>query len=132
VPPREGVYAASKAALDAWSEGLWHDLAGSGVHVAIVHPGPIETEIWAKRQEQSGYAGRRWPAADVAEAIAAAIERRRHEVVVPARNPALIAARLTRRLAPRALRYAMQRIDPVPSGAFDAPPRDDHRRSGGP
>jgi short-subunit dehydrogenase len=131
VPPREGVYAASKAALDAWSEGLWHDLAGSGVHVALVHPGPIETEIWAKRQEQSGYRGKRWPASDVADAIVRAIERRRHDVVVPPRNPALVAARVLRRLAPGALRFAMQRVDPVPSGAFDAPARDGQQRGGG-
>ena len=33
VPPREGLYAASKAALDAFTAGLWNDLAGSDVHV---------------------------------------------------------------------------------------------------
>jgi short-subunit dehydrogenase len=119
VPPREGAYAASKAALCAWSEGLWHDLAGSGVHVALVHPGPIETEIWAKRQEQSGYAGRRWPATDVADAIVRAIEKRRYESVVPAHNPGLVAARVLRRIAPGLLRFAMGRLDPVPGDAFD-------------
>ena len=34
--------------MNAFSEGLWHDLAGSGIHVAIVNPGPIDTEIWEK------------------------------------------------------------------------------------
>ena len=80
VPPREGVYAASKAALNAWTEGLWLDLAGSEIHVALVVPGPIDTEIWNKRQEQSGYAGRRWPASDVADAVLDAIERDRREI----------------------------------------------------
>ena len=118
VPPREGIYAASKAALDKWSEGLWNDLAGSGVHVTLVHPGPIETEIWEKRQEQSGYAGKRWPASDVARAIEGAIERRRHQVVVPARNPALVAARVLRHVAPGLLRTSMRRLDPPPR-SFD-------------
>ena len=54
-PPRETIYAASKAALNAWSEGLWHDLHGSGVHVAIVNPGAIETEIWGKLDEPAAY-----------------------------------------------------------------------------
>lgn len=120
VPPREGVYAASKAALDAWSEGLWHDLAGSGIHVAIVRPGPIDTEIWAKRQEPSGYSGKRWPARDVADAIVRAVERRRYEVTVPARSPALVAARAIRWLAPGLIRFGMKRLDPVPRGAFAA------------
>lgn len=119
VPPREGAYAASKAALCAWSEGLWSDLAGSGIHVALVHPGPIDTEIWEKRQEQSGYRGRRWPARAVADAIVRAVERRQHEVVVPGRNPGLVAARWMRRLAPGLLRFGMGRMDPVPTGVFD-------------
>jgi short-subunit dehydrogenase len=119
VPPREGVYAASKAALNAWTEGLWLDLAGSGVHVALVHPGPIDTEIWDKRQEQSGYTGKRWPARDVADAILRSIETQRHEVVVP-RSAGLVVARWLRRLAPSLLRASMAKIDPVPAGALDA------------
>ncbi len=118
VPPREGVYAASKAALDAWSEGLWLDLAGSGIHVALVRPGPIDTEIWDKRQQQSGYRGKRWPARDVADAVLAAIEASEHEVMVPRRNPSLLAARFLRRIAPRFLRWSMARMDPVPTDAI--------------
>ena len=118
VPPREGVYAASKAALNAFSEGLWLDLAGSKIHVALIHPGPIDTEIWDKRQEQSGYRGRRWPASDVADAVLEAIERDRHEIVVPRRNPGLVAARWLRRIAPGLLRWVMGRLDPVPADAI--------------
>jgi short-subunit dehydrogenase len=118
VPPREGVYAASKAALDAWSEGLWLDLAGSKIHVALVRPGPIDTEIWAKRQQQSGYRGKRWPATDVADAVLDAIERNEHEVMVPHRNAGLVVARWLRRLAPGFLRWTMGRMDPVPADAI--------------
>jgi short-subunit dehydrogenase len=119
VPPREGVYAASKAALNAWSEGLALDLGGSGIHVALVHPGPIDTEIWDKRQEQSGYRGRRWPAREVADAVIEAIERRRHEMLVPRRNAGLVAARWLRRLAPGLLRWSLGRLDPVPADAVE-------------
>jgi len=118
VPPREGVYAASKAALDAWSEGLWLDLAGSKIHVALVHPGPIDTEIWDKRQQQSGYRGRRWPASDVAGAVLDAIERSEHEVMVPRGNVGLVVARWLRRIAPGLLRWTMGRMDPVPADAI--------------
>ena len=118
VPPREGVYAASKAALDAWSEGLWLDLAGSKIHVALVRPGPIDTEIWDKRQQQSGYRGKRWPAHDVAEAVLEAIESSQHEVMVPRRNPGLIVASWLRRIAPGLLRWSLARLDPVPEDAL--------------
>ena len=119
VPPREGIYAASKAAMNAWSEGLWLDLAGSGIHVALVYPGPIDTEIWNKRQEQSGYRGKRWPANDVADAVLEAIERGRREIVVPRRNVGLVAARWLRRLAPGLLRWSLGRLDPVPVDAIE-------------
>jgi len=119
VPPREGVYAASKAALNAWTEGLWLDLAGSKIHVALLYPGPIDTEIWDKRQEQSGYRGRRWPAREVADAVIEAIERRRHEMLVPRRNAGLVAARWLRRLAPGLLRWSLGRLDPVPADAVE-------------
>src|SRR5207249_1778776 len=42
-PPREAMYAASKAAMNAFSEGLWSDLAGSNIHVAIANRGPTRT-----------------------------------------------------------------------------------------
>jgi len=118
VPPREGIYAASKAALDAWSEGLWLDLAGSKIHVAVVRPGPIDTEIWDKRQQQSGYRGKRWPVSGVADAVLAAIERSEHEVTVPRRNPGLVVARWLRHVAPGLLRWTMGRMDPVPADAI--------------
>src|SRR5437867_13446268 len=50
-PPREAIYAASKAAMNAFSEGLWNDLVGANIHVGVVNPGPIDTEIWLKEDE---------------------------------------------------------------------------------
>jgi NAD(P)-dependent dehydrogenase (short-subunit alcohol dehydrogenase family) len=45
-PPRESAYAASKAAISAFSESLSVDLDGSGVSVHIVNPGIIDTELF--------------------------------------------------------------------------------------
>jgi len=119
-PPREGLYAASKAALDAFTAGLWNDLAGSAVHVGLVVPGAIDTEIWQKEDEPPGFSGRKHPPEIVVRAILAVIERRRHEVTAPARDPGLVAARLLRWLAPGLLRRGMARMEPVPPALLDA------------
>lgn len=119
-PPREGLYAASKAALDAWSAGLWNDLAGSDVHVGLVVPGAIDTEIWDKEDEPPGFSGRKHPPEIVVRAILRVIEERRHEVVAPARDPGLVTARLLRALAPGLLRRGMARMEPVPAALLAA------------
>lgn len=124
VPPREAVYAASKAALTAFSEGLWSDLHGTGVHVGLVTPGAIDTEIWGKREEQTGYRGRLHPPGIVTDAILEVIDRRRHEILVPRRSPSLASARFLRLLAPGLLRRALRRIDPVPPPPVRPDPPD--------
>lgn len=43
--PYRGAYCASKFALEALSDAMRHELAGSGVHVAIIQPGPIRTRF---------------------------------------------------------------------------------------
>lgn len=118
-PPRESVYAASKAALNAFSAGLWSDLAGSGIHVGLVNPGAIDTEIWSKADEAFAFDGRKHPPAIVVDAIFECIERRRHEITVPRRSPSLLAARLLRQAAPGLLRHGMSRFDPVPEDVID-------------
>lgn len=119
VPPHEALYAATKAAMNAFTEGLWSDLRGSGVHAALVHPGPIDTEIWDKGEQPHRYAGRRYPAEDVAEAIAWVVEKRKHEVTVPRRSPPLLAARLLRLVAPGVLRAGMARMDAVSAAELE-------------
>jgi len=118
-PPREGIYAASKAAMNAFSEGLWNDLAGSNIHVAIVNPGPIDTEIWEKEDEPPTYSGPKYPPEIVTAAIFEAIERRRHEITVPRRSPMLVTARLLRLFFPSLLRYGMAKTDPVPADVIE-------------
>jgi short-subunit dehydrogenase len=116
-PPRETVYAASKFALTGFTEGLWLDLAGSGIHATVVHVGPIDTEIWHKTDEPTAYQGRKLPASAVSVAILRAIERRRHEVWVPG---ALRVAWWFRLLAPGLFRWGASRFDPVPADVIAA------------
>jgi short-subunit dehydrogenase len=114
-PPREALYAASKAAMNAFSEGLWNDLDGSNIHVALINPGPIDTEIWLKEDEPPAFQGYKYPPSIVTDAIFDAIENRRFEMTVPRRNPMLMTARALRLLSPSLLRLGMKRTDPVPS-----------------
>jgi short-subunit dehydrogenase len=116
-PPRESAYAASKFALTGFTEGLWLDLAGSGIHAAVIHVGPIDTEIWQKTDEPTAYRGRKLPPSAVSAAIFRAIERRQHEVWVPG---ALRLAWWLRLLAPRLFRWGAARFDPVPADVIAA------------
>jgi short-subunit dehydrogenase len=129
VPTHETLYAASKCALNGFSEGLWNELAGSNIHVALIHPGPIDTEIWGKGDHPDGYRGKKFPPELVADAILDAIERRRHELTVPRRNLQLMVARLLRLVAPSLLRAGVRRMDPVPPEALAAA-RERAQRSG--
>jgi short-subunit dehydrogenase len=113
-PPREPLYAASKAAMNSFSEGLWNDLAGSNIHVAVINPGAIDTEIWDKEDEPIPSPGKKHPPSVVVNAIFEAIEKRRHEIMAPKRDPQLIAARFLRLVFPRVLRLGMARHEPVP------------------
>ena len=113
-PPRETIYAASKAAMNAFSEGMWNDLAGANIHVAIVNPGPIDTEIWLKEDEPVAFHGRKYPPELITQAIFEVIEKRRHELTVPRRSPPLLLARFMRLFVPSVLRAALARFDPVP------------------
>ncbi|MBM3260479.1 MAG: SDR family NAD(P)-dependent oxidoreductase [Candidatus Sericytochromatia bacterium] len=51
--PYFGAYAASKWALEAFSDALRLELAPQGVRVVCVQPGAIATPIWEKSLEQS-------------------------------------------------------------------------------
>jgi NAD(P)-dependent dehydrogenase (short-subunit alcohol dehydrogenase family) len=120
VPPREAIYAASKAAMNSFTESLWSDLAGSNIHAALIHTGPIDTEIWQKMDEPPGYEGRRHPPRVVVDAIFEAIEKRRFEVTAPRWSLPLAAARLLRGLAPSLVRWATGRMEPVPDALIEA------------
>jgi len=82
--PREAAYTASKHAMAGWTDVMAADLVGTGVHMHLVHPGPIDTEIWQKLDEPAGYSGRLRPPARVSAAIIRAVERGSYETWAPA------------------------------------------------
>jgi short-subunit dehydrogenase len=112
-PTYETIYAASKSAMNGFSQGLWADLRGSGIHTLLVHPGPIDTEIWQKFSQPSGYQGKLYPPEQVADEIIEAIRKRRYEVVVPKRSVKLIVARWLNFFVPALVRAGVHRMDPV-------------------
>jgi uncharacterized protein len=82
--PRQATYAASKAFVLTFTDGLHQDLAGTGVTATTLCPGPVKTEFWHKAGiESEGLPGfvLSDPAA-VAEAGVTGLEKGRR-VVVP-------------------------------------------------
>jgi len=84
----EAAYGASKAALSRWSHGLAVELGPKGVHVGVLSPGPIDTEIWSL-DEEVVYHGRLYPPEIVARAVARMIEREIVHLTVPRRYGAV-------------------------------------------
>lgn len=83
--PQESAYCAAKFALSGWSEVMAIDLAGTGVRVELVLPGPIATEIWetAPGDVPPLYRGPFVSAEECAAGIVAAIESDGFEHFVP-------------------------------------------------
>jgi short-subunit dehydrogenase len=81
----EAAYCAAKFAMCGWSETARIDLAGSGVDVKLVLPGPIATEIWEQKPgELPGlYEGPFVSADECAAAIVTAIEGDGFEYYAP-------------------------------------------------
>jgi len=82
--PRESVYSATKAAVEAFAEPLREELRGSGVRVCTVAPAVVATGFFDGRGEPYT---RRFPrpvtAEVVAEAVVRAVEQDRPHTVVP-------------------------------------------------
>ena len=74
-------YGATKAGLDAFAQGLGDELARSGVHVAVIRPGWVRTQMTEGR--------RRPPLAsdppEIAAEIVRGLERREHTIWAPRR-----------------------------------------------
>ncbi len=106
--PKESAYSASKAALSLWSHVLAVELRGTGVHVGVVSPGLIDTEIWTTEEFAGASTGKLWPPEVVAAAVARSIERERVHVTVPRRfgiPPVLYS------LFGRPMRWGLRRFD---------------------
>ncbi len=78
-------YCASKFALVGWSEALHFELAGKGVYVSLVEPGPLPTEGFPQHDLTAHPLLRRvlTSAEDVAAAIQASLEHPKLERMVP-------------------------------------------------
>ena len=80
----ESAYCASKFALSGWSEVLAMDLAGTGVNVKLIQPGPIDTDIWDRPDnDDAPFKGPFEPPELVADGIIAALDSDRFEHYLP-------------------------------------------------
>ncbi len=101
--PYQATYAASKSFISSFSEALYVDLAGTGVTVTVLYPGPTRTEF----DEESGMGSfDQLPSflvddpGDVARAAVEGIEAGRRSVVPGAHN---VISALGGRFAPRSV-----------------------------
>ncbi len=86
---RHTAYSASKFAMTGFAEALYYEVKSRGVHVAVIHPGVIRTELFERgpgfehlrRVVEPQLVG----AEVVSRAIAKAIEKERFELFAPAR-----------------------------------------------
>ncbi len=106
--PFEAAYSASKFALVGYTEALGIELAGTGVTVSLIQPGPVDTDFFRTRGHR--YELRRprpIPADRVADAVVKAVHQGRHEVFVPAWLGLAYGAKVA---APPFYRRATQRL----------------------
>jgi hypothetical protein len=83
-----GIYAASKAFMDALTTSLYRELAGKPVTVSVVRPGPVASEFFDASQARTGSGripgeGMAIPPEQVAEAVWKLVRRPRKVVYVP-------------------------------------------------
>jgi short-subunit dehydrogenase len=109
--PSQTIYGASKAAIKLLSEGLFAELAGTGVRVTVVFPGSVDTDIVKNSGStvSSHMEGMRGKAKMLSPRIAAhkivrAMERNRYQVYLGADSAAL---NFLSKIAPRASALAL-------------------------
>lgn len=87
----ESAYNAAKYAMCGFAEAMYLDLAGSGVDIKLVMPGPIDTEIWdVPGNDPSLFDVDLQPAADFAASLIEAMEGSRFEHYIPDMLPIVI------------------------------------------
>jgi NAD(P)-dependent dehydrogenase (short-subunit alcohol dehydrogenase family) len=84
-PPIEAAYAASKAALTAFSECASVDLRDTGVQFHVVNPGVLDTELFHLPDNEQGFheAVEALPADAIVEPVISALDRGTFESYVP-------------------------------------------------
>jgi short-subunit dehydrogenase len=106
--PRMGAYAATKFALEALSMSLRAELVGTGVHVLVVRPGPVDTPFREHAVITDGRPGVRPRGAavqspdDVADQVVDAVDRGRPVLET---TPFVRVASAAARIAPGAMRW---------------------------
>ena len=98
VVPGTTAYAASKAAIYAFSEALYYELKDEGIHVGVVVPGGIRTGIFDVSDSRLGTYYRdqcKTSPSKITKKIRKAIEKERFETVVPFNGRILLAVRGT-------------------------------------
>jgi len=108
--PGQGAYAASKAAISAFTESLAHEAAPRGVHLHVLYPGWVPTAMGLSGNEDGGSLPPklvRRTAEDVAELVADRMGGPRIEI-----NAALLPllAPISRSLAPISYQKAMRKL----------------------
>jgi decaprenylphospho-beta-D-erythro-pentofuranosid-2-ulose 2-reductase len=76
------VYGAAKGLVTRYAQGLQHRLAGTGVKVVLIKPGPTDTPMTAHLKQQGGKLAK---VEDVAQAIAKGIDQGQHVIYAPAK-----------------------------------------------
>ncbi len=105
--PNMATYAATKAFVLSFSEALHTELAGTGVSVTAVQPGPVKTDFWELAGDKGKQPGAAFLPADTVarQAIAGMAEGRR--TVVPSLK--WKGAALAGRFAPRTIALPMMK-----------------------
>ncbi|WJL94495.1 SDR family oxidoreductase [Microbacterium sp. ET2] len=94
--PTMAVYAATKAFVLSFTEGVWFESRGTGVRVMALVPGATETEFFQVAGEAAGGGARRMSAEAVARTALTAIARRTPPVTVIAGTSNRLSAIATR------------------------------------
>ena len=122
--PTYSAYCASKHAMEGFFGALRMELAGTGVDVLVVCPGPIDTEIHARRLGADGTthhgararAGQAMPVAECVRQIVRAIDRRDRELVMTATGKAIPWVKVAApALLDRLLADAIRKFDAEPT-----------------
>jgi NAD(P)-dependent dehydrogenase (short-subunit alcohol dehydrogenase family) len=83
-PPAEAAYAASKAAISAWSECMQVDLRDTDVKIHVVYPGVIDTELFHLPDNDEFTADiEALPVDAIVEPVLQMIENETFEIAVP-------------------------------------------------
>jgi short-subunit dehydrogenase len=108
--PGQGAYAASKAAVSAFTESVAHEIAAHGVHVHVLYPGWVPTAMGLSGHEDGGALPPKM-VRRTAEGVAALVAERMGGARIDI-NAALLPlmAPLARTLAPVSYQKAMRRL----------------------